>query len=125
MLLLLLTSAGLAGIPKCRDLAGVVVSDAPVSPAPVERVGLLRSALWLGLRTYQVVISPADGAGCSMYPSCSRYAMAAVADEGPVRGTWLAAARVLHDHNDFADPVCLIGRRSFRYHPHTEDTWWR
>jgi len=122
MLLLIspLISIGLAGIPDCRDLDDVVVSA-----EPRERVGLLRSTLWFGLRTYQVVISPADGAGCSMYPSCSHYAMDAVAGEGPVRGTWLAAARVLYDHNDPSDPVCHVGRRTFRYHPSVEDAWWR
>jgi putative component of membrane protein insertase Oxa1/YidC/SpoIIIJ protein YidD len=60
-----------------------------------------------------------------MYPSCSRYAMQAVAQEGPIRGTWLSAARVLHSHNDPADPICLIGRRTFRYHPPEVDAWWR
>lgn len=116
----LLAAAAWAGIPDCRDLDGV--TDAAT---PTERVGLLRSTLWLGLRVYQVAISPADGAGCSMYPSCSRYAMRAVSEDGPVRGTWMAAARVLHDHNDDADPVCHIGRRTFRYRPPSEDAWWR
>lgn len=120
MMLWLLIASAEAGIPHCRELDAVVVSS-----APTERVGLLRSTLWLGLRVYQVTISPADGAGCSMYPSCSRYAMRAVSEVGPIRGTWMSAARVLHDHNDDADPVCRIGRRTFRYHPPAEDTWWR
>ena len=120
MMLLMLLSAQAAEIPLCRELDGVVVHA-----GPTERVGLVRSTLWLGLRFYQVAISPADGAGCSMYPSCSRYAMRAVADEGPIRGAWLASARILHDHHDEADPICRAGRRTFRYHPHTEDTWWR
>lgn len=65
---------------------GVALADVPACSTPgaatrTERVGLFVNAAWVFLRTYQVVVSPADGAGCGMYPSCSRYAM------GAVRGT--------------------------------------
>ncbi|MFI2754980.1 membrane protein insertion efficiency factor YidD [Cellulomonas sp. P22] len=56
----------------------------------------LPSVLLLGvLRGYQLVISPMTGPSCRFYPSCSQYAVIAVTRHGAVRGTWLAARRLL------------------------------
>ena len=118
-MLLLLLSTAQARIPTCRDLAG----EQPVHQT--ERVGLLRSTLWVGLRFYQRVISPADGAGCTMYPSCSRYGMQAVSRDGPLVGTWLTAARILRPHSDPHYPVCRANGRLFHYNPPGDDEWWR
>ncbi|TAG29214.1 MAG: membrane protein insertion efficiency factor YidD [Verrucomicrobia bacterium] len=58
----------------------------------------------LGVRAYQVVISPTlhalagPGCGCRFTPSCSHYALEALALHGPVRGTALAARRILRCH---------------------------
>ena len=35
---------------------------------------------------------------CRFYPSCSTYAVGALREHGPLRGTWLAAARLLRCH---------------------------
>ena len=117
-----LLSVVLAMPPKCTE---VRPSSAPSATQSIERVGLFKSTLWLGLRFYQVVISPADGAGCTMYPSCSRYAIEAIERNGPVVGIWMGSARILADHADMEHRhVCTGNRRLFLYNPPDEDEWW-
>jgi putative membrane protein insertion efficiency factor len=56
-----------------------------------------RAAL-LGIRVYQSTLSPLMGrlgVECRFTPSCSRYAAAVIARDGIVRGSWLAAKRVV------------------------------
>jgi putative membrane protein insertion efficiency factor len=47
------------------------------------------------LRFYQLAVSPALGQHCRYYPSCSRYAAEAIAEQGVVRGTLLGLGRLL------------------------------
>jgi len=47
------------------------------------------------IRLYQLVISPLYGPTCRFYPSCSQYALVAVQRHGILRGSVLAAWRVL------------------------------
>lgn len=67
-----------------------------------------------GIRGYQVAISPAlhslagPGCGCRFTPSCSHYAIEALALHGPLRGATLATRRLLRCHpwgSNGADPV--------------------
>lgn len=50
------------------------------------------------LKVYRLVISPLYGDVCRYYPSCSAYALGAVARHGAVRGSWYAARRLLRCH---------------------------
>jgi len=50
------------------------------------------------LKLYRLVISPLYGDVCRYYPTCSAYALRAVGVHGAVRGTWLAARRLLRCH---------------------------
>jgi hypothetical protein len=47
---------------------------------------------------YQRFISPMRPPTCRYYPSCSQYALTAIQRFGPIRGTWLAARRLLRCH---------------------------
>ncbi len=58
----------------------------------------MRHALVLFVRAYQVGISPLLPASCRYYPSCSAYAIEALERHGAVRGSWLAARRILRCH---------------------------
>jgi len=63
--------------------------------------GALRipGVLLLGLlRFYQRFVSPLSPPSCRYYPSCSSYAVTAVTRHGAIRGSWLAARRVLRCH---------------------------
>jgi uncharacterized protein len=50
------------------------------------------------LKAYRLLISPLYGNVCRYYPSCSAYALRAVSVHGAVKGSWLAARRLLRCH---------------------------
>lgn len=47
------------------------------------------------IRAYQVVLGPILGGSCRFEPSCSNYGIQAIARFGLLRGSWLAARRLL------------------------------
>ncbi|MGE5516954.1 MAG: membrane protein insertion efficiency factor YidD [Bacteroidota bacterium] len=61
-----------------------------MSPAGMVLRGLIRA--------YQVLISPVLPPACRFTPTCSAYAMEAVARHGAVKGGWLAVHRVCRCH---------------------------
>jgi uncharacterized protein len=71
------------------------------------------------LRGYQRWISPLIGARCKYYPSCSEYAVQAIGRYGILRGSVLAAWRLLRcnpfSHGGY-DPVSE--QTLFRRHAH-------
>lgn len=50
------------------------------------------------IRLYQLLISPLLGPRCRFYPSCSTYALQALEQHGPLRGSWLSARRICRCH---------------------------
>jgi len=54
--------------------------------------------LILALRAYKAVLSPLLGPRCRFVPSCSEYAMQAIATHGAARGGWLALRRLARCH---------------------------
>jgi putative membrane protein insertion efficiency factor len=79
---------------------------------------LLTALLIAPIRLYQRLISPAIGPRCRYYPTCSNYALEALRELGPIRGTILAAWRVLRcnpfSHGGIDE---LSDRRLFRDTP--------
>jgi putative membrane protein insertion efficiency factor len=59
---------------------------------------LVVQLLLMPLRFYKWAISPLLPPMCRFHPSCSVYAMGAIAVHGPFKGTWLAARRVTRCH---------------------------
>jgi putative component of membrane protein insertase Oxa1/YidC/SpoIIIJ protein YidD len=116
--MLALLGLALAEMPQCVELSE------PYPARSIERVGTARNAAWLALKGWQLLVAPADGAGCSMYPSCSRYAMFAVQEAGPIRGTFMATARILRHHRDPDMTRCKVGERTYLYDPVDEDIRW-
>ena len=69
---------------------------------------MLARFLVLLIRGYRATISPLLPPACRYTPSCSRYAVEAITRHGALRGTWLAARRLLRCHPFHAggyDPV--------------------
>ena len=58
----------------------------------------MRLLLVAPIRLYQILISPLLPRSCRFYPSCSQYALVAISEHGPVRGIWLALARLARCH---------------------------
>jgi uncharacterized protein len=80
-------------------------------------VTLLRELFLLPIHAYRRLISPLLGPRCRYYPSCSTYALAAVRELGIVRGSIVAAWRVVRCNpwspGGFDE---LADRRLFRDH---------
>jgi putative membrane protein insertion efficiency factor len=75
------------------------------------------------IRAYQRVLSPAIPARCKYHPSCSAYAVQAIESYGILRGSVLAAWRLLRcnpfSHGGY-DPVSA--QTLFSRHPRTSDS---
>ncbi|MGA2692404.1 MAG: membrane protein insertion efficiency factor YidD [Opitutaceae bacterium] len=71
------------------------------SPSSVRRPGIAASAAVGLIRVYQRTASPVlpvilgPYCGCRFYPTCSHYAAEAVMTHGMLKGTFLAARRVI------------------------------
>lgn len=86
---------------------------ASASPGP------LTWLLLLPIRAYRRLISPAIGPRCRYYPSCSAYAEESLRELGPLRGSLVAAWRILRCNplsDGGLDP--LAERRLFRHRGH-------
>lgn len=59
---------------------------------------MISDLLITALRFYKRFISPLLGPRCRFVPSCSEYAMQAIAGHGAVRGSWLALRRLGRCH---------------------------
>lgn len=69
---------------------------------------MMARLLQLLIRAYQLTLSPLLGPCCRFTPSCSAYALEALELHGAVKGTRLAARRLLRCHPLFPsgyDPV--------------------
>jgi putative membrane protein insertion efficiency factor len=80
---------------------------------------LVREVFLLPLHAYRAVISPNLGPRCKYYPSCSTYGLQAVRELGVVRGSIVAAWRVVRC-NPFSHGGVdeLAERRLFAPHDH-------
>ena len=59
------------------------------------------------IRVYRAVISPMLPNACRFTPSCSVYALEALAHHGPVKGVWLTIRRLSRCH-----PITWLGGSS-------------
>ncbi|MBI4521038.1 MAG: membrane protein insertion efficiency factor YidD [Gemmatimonadetes bacterium] len=59
---------------------------------------MLRKTIITLIRGYQVAISPWTPPVCRYVPSCSAYALEAVARHGAGKGIWLGVRRLLRCH---------------------------
>ncbi len=58
----------------------------------------MRFLVMASIRVYQAAVSPLLPRACRFYPSCSQYALEAVARHGAVLGGWLACRRLARCH---------------------------
>lgn len=68
----------------------------PPPPPPRPRP-LTSPAAWavsLPVRAYRLLLSPWVGHGCRFQPTCSAYALEALALHGALKGSWLTARRI-------------------------------
>jgi putative membrane protein insertion efficiency factor len=72
-------------------------ANGPVRTAP-EKGTVPARLLMFPIAGYRRFISPLLGPRCRFAPSCSEYALAALAEHGAARGLWLAVARIARCH---------------------------
>ncbi|HEX2612920.1 MAG TPA: membrane protein insertion efficiency factor YidD [Fibrobacteria bacterium] len=65
---------------------------------------LAARALIVPIRAYQAIHAAFFRGSCRFHPTCSHYAVEALEAHGPLRGAWLAFARVLR-----CQPLCRGG----------------
>jgi len=68
----------------------------------------LARVIALPIRAYRLIGSPWVGRHCRFQPTCSEYALEALACHGPWRGTWLVVRRIARCRpggGDGYDPV--------------------
>lgn len=82
---------------------------------------LLALPLLLPVEFYRRVVSPFIAPRCRYYPTCSNYAVEALKTYGPVKGSILAAWRVLRC-NPFSDGGfdAVADQKLFKQHKHSE-----
>jgi putative membrane protein insertion efficiency factor len=66
--------------------------------------GFAAQALSACIRGYQVLLSPVFGTQCRFYPTCSHYALDAIARHGAGKGLLLSAGRIVR-----CNPLCEGG----------------
>ena len=59
---------------------------------------MIRALVLLTLRGYRAIVSPLLPTSCRYFPTCSQYAYEAIEKHGVLRGSRLAALRVLRCH---------------------------
>lgn len=97
-----------------RETARLSGEEAPVSreTAPVGPSIAARLVL-LPIRAYRRFLSPALGARCRYYPSCSSYAEQSIREMGAFRGAILAIWRVLRCNPLSKGGLDPVSNRSF------------
>ncbi len=65
---------------------------------------MMRLVLTLAIRAYQIVLRPVLGPNCRFQPVCSDYALGALRAHGALRGSAMAAGRILR-----CNPWCAGG----------------
>jgi uncharacterized protein len=76
----------------------------PSSPRIDTVSGFAPRALYACIRTYQVLLSPVFGTQCRFYPTCSHYALDAIARHGAGKGSLLTLGRIAR-----CNPLCEGG----------------
>ena len=99
-------------------LVGLALAEPCPHTPPAQPEGTAQSAA-------RVAISPADGAGCNFYPSCSHYAWQAIRAHGLLRGAVMGSERLQRAHGGWDYPTCEAAGRSYLYDPVEANAWWR
>lgn len=93
------------------------------APAPAALAALAGAscarALAVPVHAYRFFVSPLLGSCCRFYPSCSAYALESLERHGPLKGSYLAVARLARCHPWCAggyDPV-PVGTTAARLSP--------
>ena len=88
---------GRSGAEAVEDRGADDVIPPPQRPRATA-LNLPRLLGWYLVRLYQVTIGPVLPPSCRFYPSCSVYALGALAKYGLLKGSYLSARRLMRCH---------------------------
>ena len=91
-------AGGVVSGPVGQRASGPEVEISPPVRPSASLWNVPRLLGWFLIRSYQLTIGRALPPSCRFYPSCSTYALQAVAKYGLLRGSWLAAWRLMRCH---------------------------
>jgi putative membrane protein insertion efficiency factor len=80
--------------PRYDSMRSPFEQNVVSAPKEGRETSFLKLPGFWSIRVYQQFISPINGRYCQMYPSCSRYANAAIQKYGAVKGVLMAADRI-------------------------------
>lgn len=78
-----------------------MTTPATITPFAQWRSTMLRAPQWFLMtlvRSYRLLLSPSLGSACRFTPTCSAYALDALAQHGATGGTYLTVARLARCH---------------------------
>lgn len=93
-----------ATLPSLGRESGLLYPAGPAAATAARRTPDLRRRILIDrllialLRGYKRWLSPLLGPRCRFVPTCSEYAMQAIALHGALRGSWMAARRLGRCH---------------------------
>ena len=123
-------SLALAALLFCCGLHCETVSAAkswgPWEPPATKQVSSPSSAILTApIRFFQRYISPVDGQRCTMYPTCSAYALQAVEGYGPLLGSFNFVDRLYHEADLLEHQQPILKHGCFRFSDSlAENTFW-
>ncbi len=122
---MVLTLIALLAGPASAEAALLPVCSAGMSARDQEpMVGTVRWTARLALRSYQEVISPADGRSCRFFPSCSTYMVQAVHRHGPLLGVVMGLGRLQRNHDGWWYQPCRMEGAVLLADPVEANDWW-
>lgn len=79
----------------------------------------------MAIRFFQKYLTDIDGARCSMYPTCSTYALQAVKEYGFFLGSFIFVDRLYHEGDPVERQTPIVKHGYIRFHdPLENNTFW-
>ncbi|MDX2470266.1 MAG: membrane protein insertion efficiency factor YidD [SAR324 cluster bacterium] len=100
------------------------VSLHPAQPKPQQEPSLSTEAAKVGIRFFQVFISPLDGPRSPSYPTGSAYGLLAIKKQGAFWGILLTADRLFHEADQPLGPIINLYGHDRYFDPVSRNDFW-
>ena len=117
-----LAFAGMNG-PKISAQNASSQNVSSQNATPLE-ISLPTQAAKIGIRFFQLVISPIDGPRSPSYPTGSAYGMSAVKKHGAFWGIILTADRLIHEADQPLGPIIHLHNQDRYFDPVERNDFW-
>jgi len=95
------------------------------SKETIQKPSFLSNFFILGISLFQKYISPVDGPRCTLYPTCSAYAVNAIKTHGLTIGLLLSFDRIMHETDEhLLSREVFIGKTLYYEDSLERNTFW-